>query len=73
MGEWTGKIVSCDKCGREIRRELIDQTETDGGFTRIDRYVELPKTWKYRYEIGYLCPDCNAEYESVIKKFMEKG
>lgn len=73
MGEWKGKIVTCDRCGRECRRELIDTVEADGGFTRIDRFVKMPETWKYRYEIGYLCPDCNAEYESLIKAFMGKA
>jgi len=24
----------------------------------------------YEYEVGYLCPDCNAEYESLIKAFI---
>ena len=70
MGEWKGMIVTCDKCGRECRRKLIDTTEADGGFTRINHYVEMPDTWKYRYEVGYLCPDCNAEYESLIRSFM---
>ncbi len=57
MGEWKGKIVTCDKCGSEVRRKLIEQ---------------MPETWKYRYEVGYLCPDCNAEYESLIRSFMER-
>lgn len=70
MGEWMGKIVTCDRCGRECRRQLIDTTEADGGFTRISRYVEMPDTWKYRYEVGYLCPDCNAKYESLIRAFI---
>ena len=70
MGEWMGKIVTCDKCGREYRRQLIDTTETDGGFTGINNYAEMPETWKYRYGVGYLCPDCNAEYESLIRSFM---
>lgn len=70
MGEWTGKIVTCDKCGRECRRKLINTTESDGGFTHTNRFVAMPETWKYRHEIGWLCPDCNAEYESLIRSFM---
>lgn len=71
--EWKGMIITCDKCGREFRCELIGQTEADGGFTRTDRYMQLPKTWKYRHEIGYLCPDCEAEFEELIQKFMNEG
>lgn len=70
MGEWMGKIVTCDRCGREVRRELIDTTELDGGFTRTNRYVDMPDTWKYHHEIGWLCPDCDAEYESLIRAFI---
>lgn len=70
MGEWKGKIVTCDKCGRECRRKLIDTTEADGGFTHVERFEEMPETWKYRYEIGYLCPECNGEYELLLQNFM---
>jgi len=70
--EWIGKIVTCDRCYRECRRKLLERTEQDGGFTHTDRFVEMPETWKYRQETGWLCPDCNAKYESIIADFMEE-
>jgi len=72
MGEWTGKIVTCDRCGRECRRKLLERTESDGGFTFNNRFVEMPETWKCHHGIGWLCPDCNAKYESIITDFMEE-
>lgn len=70
MSEWQGMIIGCDRCGKELRRKRLGETELDGGFTHVERFEEMPDTWKYRYEVGYLCPDCNAEYESLIRSFM---
>ena len=61
MSEWKGMIIGCDRCGKELRRKRLGETELDGGFTHVERFEEMPETWKYRYEIGYLCPECNAE------------
>ena len=73
MSEWKGMIIGCDRCGKELRRKRLGETELDGGFTHVERFEEMPETWKYRYEIGYLCPECNAEYEEIITKCMEKN
>lgn len=40
MGEWMGKIVTCDKCGREVRRKLIDTTELDEGADDDNRRIK---------------------------------
>ena len=72
MSEWKGKIVTCDRCFRECRCKFVGEDELDGGFTRVERFEEIPETWKYRYEIGWLCPECNTAYEILIKNFMEK-
>ena len=71
MGEWIGMIVTCDRCGKECRRKLLGERELDGGFTHVQNFEEMPGTWKYRYEIGYLCPECNGEYESLLRNFMK--
>lgn len=73
MSEWKGMIIGCDRCGKELRRKRLGETELDGGFTHVERFEEMPETWKYRYEIGYLCPECNTAYETLVKNFMEKG
>lgn len=71
MSEWKGMIIGCDRCGKELRRKLLGETELDGGFTHAERFEEMPETWKFRYEIGYLCPECNGEYESLLRNFMK--
>lgn len=72
MSEWKGMIIGCDRCGKELRRKRLGETELDGGFTHVERFEEIPETWKHRYEIGWLCPECNTAYETLIKNFMEK-
>ena len=70
MSEWTGKIIACDRCGKECRLKLLGERELDGGFAHVQNFEKMPETWKYRYEIGYLCPKCNAEYQSLTAIFM---
>ena len=72
MSEWIGKIVICDRCGREVRRKLLERTELDGGFTSTNRFVEMPGTWEYRHETGWLCPDCADEFHRHLDAFMKK-
>ena len=72
MSDWKGMIIGCDRCGKELRRKRLGETELDGGFTHVEMFEEIPETWKYRYEIGYLCPECNTAYETLVKNFMEK-
>ncbi len=70
MSEWIGKIIACDRCGKECRLKLLGEIELDGGFAHAHNFEKIPETWKYRYEIGYLCPKCNAEYQSFTAIFM---
>lgn len=72
MSEWKGKIVTCDRCGKECRCRYKGGKELDGGFTYVEMFEEMPEAWKYRHEIGWLCPDCNTTYETLVKNFMEK-
>lgn len=69
MSEWVGMIIGCDRCGKEIRMKRLGERELDGGFTYNEKFEELPKTWKYHYETGYLCPECSSEYELLLQNF----
>lgn len=71
MSEWKGRIVACDRCGKECRCKLLREDELDGGFTRIDRFEEMPETWKYHHETGWLCPDCANEFQRRLDAFMK--
>lgn len=73
MGEWKGMIITCDRCGKEHRRALLGEKVLDGGFTRADEFEDMPSSWKYRHDIGWLCPACSREYERLARAFMEGG
>lgn len=69
--EWSGKIVICDRCGREFRRSFISEKEMDGGFTVLKNFEPMSEDWKYIGDIGWLCPACKKKYEELMEEFMD--
>lgn len=68
MAEVNGKLVTCDRCGKQIFLKTIGDEERDGGFTRWNKFEPFPDGWekigvptepKCQHHI-YLrvCPDC---------------
>lgn len=72
MSKVNGQLVTCDRCGKTIFRECIGEGETDGGFTRWNKFTDLPKDWTKPYNIGDLCPDCSLEWELLEQEFMSR-
>ena len=72
MAEKVGKMITCDRCGNSVFLECIGEGETDGGYTRWNNFEAAPESWAYHLDVGRLCPKCNAEYENMIKQFMNK-
>lgn len=70
MSERKGKLVSCDRCGREIFLKYIGKGEADGGYTIWDRFENLPDDWMYTSQIGTLCPHCAGLFRIFIYKLM---
>lgn len=70
MSELRGKLVTCDRCSKNIFLKCIGEGEADGGYTRWNKFEEAPDGWKYYCDIGKLCPECNEEYISLIERFM---
>lgn len=71
MPEFKGKLTICSRCGKEHFRRYIGKGETDGGYTVWDKFEELPKTWMYESQIGYLCPACAGMFRLFIDKLMD--
>lgn len=72
MAEKVGKMLICDRCGKTVFLECTGEGETDGGYTRWNKFEAAPDGWSYHLDIGRLCPDCNALYEDLIKSFISK-
>lgn len=70
MSEQCGKLITCDRCGKTLFLKYIGEGETDGGYTRWNKFEDAPDGWEYHCDIGRLCPECNEEYVSVIERFM---
>lgn len=68
MIEQCGKLITCDRCGKNLFLKRIG--ETYGGYTRWNKFEDPPDGWKYYCDIGRLCPECNEEYVSIVEEFM---
>ena len=73
MAEIKGRLTICDRCGEKVFSKCIGEGETDGGYTRWNKFEDLPDGWQYHSETGKLCPKCNAQYSEFIKKFMQEA
>ena len=70
MSEQCGKLVTCDRCGKNVFLKCIGEGETDGGYTKWNKFEEAPNGWKCYYNTGLLCPECHEEYVDIVEKFM---
>ena len=71
--EKIGKILTCNRCGKEIFLEHKGGKSTDGGFTWHDSFQSKPLSWSVEKGCD-LCKECTADYNSLWTKFIrEKG
>lgn len=73
MAEKVGKMLTCDRCGKTVFLECVGKGETDGGYTRWNKFEAAPAGWEVCTEVGTLCPECNSLYKDLIKSFMTKA
>ena len=71
MAEKKGKLVSCDRCGKEIFLECAGEGEADGGYTRWNKFEDFPNGWDWHNDTGRLCPSCNKLYKEMLEHFMK--
>jgi hypothetical protein len=72
MAETNGKLVTCDRCGKQVFLKCVGEGEADGGFTRWNKFENFPEGWEYHCEVGRLCPDCNGKYKNLVNTFMSE-
>lgn len=66
MSDGIYKIITCDRCGFELR---IPEKEADKMTSR------LPDDWGFTYGEPHgsdLCPKCFKEYKVLVSKFMKE-
>ncbi len=87
MAAVNGQLTTCDRCGVQIFRKAIGEGETDGGFTRWNKFEPYPEGWDlvsvpkeakagngnaYNDYIR-VCPTCHALWDNIIFKHFLKG
>jgi hypothetical protein len=72
MAEKIGKLIICDKCGDTAFLKCIGEGETDGGYTRWNKFETPPEGWGYAHDCEKtkkLCPKCYKTYCDIIRGF----
>lgn len=73
MASKKGCLLTCDRCGKNVFLALLGKDYYDGGYSSSDKFEKYPEGWKYLSIGTYttLCPECYAEWERILKAFME--
>lgn len=65
-----GLLITCAKCNTELFLKLIGTNEADGGYTKWDKFEEVPEEWLHETAFGYLCPKCSNEFKRLMTEFL---
>lgn len=65
--EQIGKMIICDRCGKSIFLNRLNDRIFDGGFTRSEQYEDTPQGWE-RINNKNICPECNEVFKSFWAK-----
>lgn len=70
--EVKGMMVACARCDDKFFRRRL-RTENNFGFggNTYEVYEELPESWLYQEEIGYLCPVCTCAFKDLMSGFFD--
>ena len=64
-----GMKVTCDNCGRDIFLHRVEDVVMDGGYSRSEKYEDMPDGWASCYILHkyiILCPDCYKKLKWLI-------
>ncbi len=71
MSQVKGRLVTCDRCGEAVFSKTIGDGETDGGFTRWNKFEPLPRGWG-SHNGNDLCPSCSSEWNKIETEFLNR-
>lgn len=83
MAEANGKLVTCDRCGKQIFLKTIGYEERDGGFTRWNKFEPFPDGWEMvgiptstdckKHRHIRVCPDCFEIWLTILNDHFIKA
>lgn len=62
------KIVTCDRCDKQITLKRLERKDLDGGYSHRDIYENTPDGWS-RVDGKDLCPVCSDILDDLLEKF----
>lgn len=66
-----GRLIKCDRCGKETFCKANGEGELDGGYTRWNKFEDA-SGWSHELGIGDLCPDCTQKFKELKDNFAKK-
>ena len=82
MSQVNGQLTTCQRCGAQIFRKCIGEGETDGGYTRWNKFEPYPEGWDLvsvpksagaPHDYLRVCPACNAQWTKAINEGFLRG
>jgi hypothetical protein len=71
MSQVKGRLVTCDRCATSVFSKTTGDDESDGGFTRWNKFEPLPKGWG-SHKGNDLCPSCYNEWNKIETSFLNR-
>ena len=71
MARQNGELRTCDRCGVNKFFKTIGDGETDGGYTRWNKF-EVAAGWTTECGIGDLCPTCSDLFAEIKQNFAKR-
>lgn len=77
MSREKGMLRTCDICGATAFAKAAGEGETDGGYTRWNKFEAFPEGWSSDIKIdgkGYIdtCPKCTAKHKELYEKLISE-
>lgn len=72
MSDTIGLLKTCDRCGEQVFLKCTGVGETDGGFTRWNKFEPPPSGWNYIKDVGTVCPKCWEDYAWVLEQYKKR-
>lgn len=81
MSQVNGQLSTCERCGAQVFRRCVGEGETDGGYTRWNKFEPYPEGWGLvsipkgiaPYDNIRVCPECHAQWNKALNEHFLKG
>lgn len=83
MAEVNGKLVTCDRCGKQIFLKTIGDEERDGDYTRWNKFEPFPEGWEtinipshplcHKHRYIRVCADCFGLWRDILNDHFIKA